>query len=548
MTTSASAEDFSSVDRVYRVDRDPVPDWLEQFPVLVGDDFPAEPGPWPGAEHPGGDGGSGQRRRRSRPRRGLRRLLDVTVGFVGLLIVLAVIAYTMPVPVLDDYLRTQVTSQIAAHLSCAGAAATKAEVSLGPGRVLPQLVHDRLDQVRLTVPDAAVGGAQHAQVQASLTGLTGLRASNQRVEKIDSSTTITFTDMPEPATGPRPTYGHAPDGSLTLTVPMTHGLSDGVSSVLFLTLSLHGENVIATPQKLLLFKKLLPANKVSAVTGGVRVTQLPHLPAGLKYTSVGVAGDGVHVGLGGTVVTPLSSLPSQSNGRAVTYTVRNGQLGITSTAIDLAPIFKAMVTIWVSPQLQGDRLVMVPQSVTALGEDRPTSDVVASLVLGQIDPKSLVTPLPKLPSGVAYRAASVDADGVKVVVGGVTVNPFSKMPPSGNGLPTTYGAQDGLLTVTTKGMPASGAKSTITLYSVPRITGSVMDVSPQQIEVLGALFPAQDVLSEIGAQNTTYQLDALPSGMSYTGVQVLPDGIRVLVNGRNVVLGRGLPGQVCPRP
>jgi hypothetical protein len=97
-------------------------------------------------------------------------------------------------------------------------------------------------------------------------------------------------------------------------------------------------------------------------------------------------------------------------------------------------------------------------------------------------------------------------------------------------------------------MPDTGGRSTITLFSVPRIVGTTMDVSPQQIEVLGARFPAADVLSEIGAQNTTYRLDVLPAGMSYAGVDVPPGGIRVLVSGKNVTLGRGLPGRTCPAP
>lgn len=486
----------------------------------------------------------GRRPRRPRRHRLLTGVLRGAGGLVVVVMLLALAAYYLPIPMLDAYLNDKVTGEIAAHLSCPGGPATAPQVKLGPGRVLPQLLHDRLNQVHLLVPDVAVGGAKHAQVEAALTGLTGLRDSRQRVDRIESSTTIKFADMPPPLTGPRPTYGYA-GGALSLTVPMTHGLSKGVTSTLFLRLALRGESVIATPEKLLLFNKVIAASKVSAVTGGVRITQLPHLPAGLHYTSVSVGRDGVHVGLSGVVVTPLSSLPPVAGGKKVTYSVRNGQLGISSVAINLWPILRESVTIWVTPQLQGNQLVMVPQSVTALGKDRPTSDWIASFVLKQVDPASLVTQLPALPSGVSYRSASVDAEGVKVVVGGVTVNPFSKMPPSGNGLPTRYGAQDGYLTVTTTGMPDTGKQSSIVLYSIPKITGTTMDVSPQQIEILGSLFPAADVLSQIGAQNTSYQLDPLPAGMGYTGVQVLPQGIRVLVSGQNVVLGRGLPGQKC---
>jgi hypothetical protein len=116
--------------------------------------------------------------------------------------------------------------------------------------------------------------------------------------------------------------------------------------------ALRGECVIATQRRLLLFKKMIPAGAVSGVTGGVRVAPLMQLPAGLKYTSVSVGKDGVHVGLGGVVVTPLSGLPPVSSGRKVTYSVRNGLLGITASGIDLESIFSADATIWVAPQLR----------------------------------------------------------------------------------------------------------------------------------------------------------------------------------------------------
>lgn len=553
MTTPVPVDDASGSEPTVA----DVPYWFHERATTVGDDSAGEallphPRPHPHARqnpHPSAAADAGSLHRPRAHRHKLRnRLLGGGLGAVLVLVLLAVFAVFEPVPFLDDYLKAKVAGQVAAQLACPGSAAPAVRVDVGGGRVLPQLLHDRLSQVHLVVPDTAIGGAQHARVEATLTGVSGLRSSAQRTERIESSTTIAFADMPAPATGPRPAYGRAADGSLTLTVPLTDDLSRGVASVLFLSLSLRGESVIATPRQLLLFKKMIPAGEVSGVTGGVRVTPLPHLPAGLKYTSVSVTNDGVHVGLNGVVVTPLSSLPPVSNGKKVRYSVRNGLLGITSSAIDLEPIFSADVTIWVAPQLQGNKLVMVPQSVTALGEDRPTSDWIASLVLEQIDPASLVTSLPTVPSGVSYKSASVDSQGVKVVVGGVTVSPFSKMPPSGNGLPTTYGAQNGFLTVTTTGMPDTGGRSTITLFSVPRIVGTTMDVSPQQIEVLGARFPAADVLSEIGAQNTTYRLDVLPAGMSYAGVDVPPGGIRVLVSGKNVTLGRGLPGRTCPAP
>ena len=106
------------------------------------------------------------------------------------------------------------------------------------------------------------------------------------------------------------------------------------------------------------------------------------------------------------------------------------------------------------------------------------------------------------------------------------------------------GAQDGLLTATAKG--GAGDATPIVLHSTPVIHGRTLDISPSRIEMFGTLFPAGDVLSQVRAQQTAFPLQALASGLAYSGVDVRPDGLSIHVSGRNVDLPRGsLTGGGC---
>jgi hypothetical protein len=491
-------------------------------------------------------GGSGSLKR---PRRRRHRLRRVALVSVLVIVLVGLVFRFVPIPMLDAYLSDKVTQEIAARMACPGSSGPAVQVRLGGGPVLPQLLRGRLSQVHVVVPDTAIGGAAHARVEVTLEGVTEFRSDTPRAERLESSTTIAFADMPPPEVGPAPVYSRGPDGSLAMTQPMTPEQTKHVTSVQYMSLSLRGNPVVATPERLKLFDQMLDAGKLpEEVTGGAVVTPLPKLPAGLAYTGVGVQQDGVHVRLDGVVVRPLSTLPTEADGKQVSYSVRDGELGITSTAIDLAPIYKAEVTIWTVPRLQGNALTMVPQSVEVLGADRSTTSMLGSLVLSQVDPASLTTQLPVLPSGVRYKSVSVDSGGVKVAVGGETVQPLSTLPPPEHGLPYRYGAADGYLTVTTTGMPAND-HSMITSYAFPRIVGTnTLDSTPQRILIFDHPFPARNVFAVIGDQHTTYSLEQLPDGLRYSGVQVPPEGFRLLVSGENVALTQGLPGQTCPAP
>ena len=187
----------------------------------------------------------------------------------------------------------------------------------------------------------------------------------------------------------------------------------------------------------------------------------------------------------------------------------------------------------------------MPQSVEILGANRPPDDLLARIVLGQVKQTSLSRQLPALPPGVRYRSVSVDDAGVKVAVGGVTVRPLSELS-SGDGRPTTFGAENGLLTATVKGGNPDGSPTPIVLYANPRITGGKLDIAPQQIEMVGFLFPADSVLAQVQSRDTSYPLQALPTNLEYRSVEVLPEGLRITMSGKNVVLQKGqLAGSKC---
>jgi hypothetical protein len=137
----------------------------------------------------------------------------------------------------------------------------------------------------------------------------------------------------------------------------------------------------------------------------------------------------------------------------------------------------------------------------------------------------------------------VDAGGIKVALGGVTVRAFSTLPQP-QGRPTTFGAENGLLTATANG--GSGEATPIVLYAQPRIRGNALDIAPDQIEMFGARFPAANVLAEVKSQQTAFALQKLSAGLGYRGVEVLESGLRIRLEGRDVTMARGsLTGTTC---
>lgn len=474
-----------------------------------------------------------------------RRLVKRLVWGVALMLLAAmsIIYAPVAVPFADDYLTNKVTERIAVQMACPGSTTPPPQITLKGGRIPPQLVSRKLSEIQLSVPDTAVGGVQHATFAATLRGVTQPTPDTAHADSLDASITLGFADLPAPPDGPRPSFGRAEDGSLIVTVTPSAEQSQAtkVKGTLFLKLDLQGETLIATPQWLQLFGHLVPAAKVSALTGGARSQKLPRLPGGLKYTSITPEKDGLHVALDGAVTTPLSDLPTSVGQQTVSYVAEKGRLGI-STVFNAPLIGEVPLTIFTAPRLRGSTLALVPQSVRILGADRGPDDAIAKAVLTNIKQADLTRRLPALPSGVKYRSVSVDRAGIKMAVGGVVVKPFSEMPPDSDGRKPVFSAQNGLLTATSEGMSPQGSPMPLTLFASPKIADNALVLAPQTIQMFDTLFPAADVLSEIKTHPTTFPLQVLPDNLSYTGVEVLTDGLRVTVSGTDVALSKGLMG------
>jgi hypothetical protein len=461
------------------------------------------------------------------------------------LMVLPLAMLVLPVPGLDGYLTRLATERVMSGLACPGEPAPAARIRFTGGRLLPQFLRGRLSGIELTLPDVTIGGARHAALTATLRNVSQPRPGITHVGSMDASITIGFADMPSPPDGSSPIYGRSPDGSLTIEVIPPAEAARNVKATMFLRLDLRGNSLTPVPQRLLLFGHMLPAAQVTTLTGGVRPQTLPPLPDGVSYKSITAEKDGLHVALGGTATTPLSELPTTVNGQTVSYRAENGLLGISSTR-NLPLIGSIPLTILTEPRLDGSTLTLVPRTVKVLGGNHPADDPIAKIVLSQARKEDFTRPLPALPSGVRYLSASVDAAGIRVAIGGVTIEPFSVLPATVNGRATRYGAEDGLLTATVTGAPQNGPPAPITLSTRPTINANTLDLTPHEIWMFDLPFPAKDVLAEVKTPVTTYPLQPLPAHLAYTGVEVLPRGLRMSLSGRNIDLGRGmLAGTGC---
>jgi LmeA-like phospholipid-binding len=478
-------------------------------------------------------------------RRRLGRRTRWLVYVLAPLVALPLAMLVLPVPGLDGYLTRVATERVGGGLACPGEPAPPARIRFTGGRLLPQFLHGRLSGIELSLPDATIGGVRHAAFTAKLRDVSQPHPGTTHVGSMDASITIGFANMPSPPDGSPPTYGRSPDGSLTIEVVPPAEVARNVRATMFLRLDLRGNTLTPVPQRLLLFGHTVPAAQVASLTGGLRPKTLPPLPDGVSYQSVTPERDGLHVALGGVATTPLSELPTTVNGQKVSYQAENGLLGISS-ARDLPLIGSIPLTIFTEPRLDGDTLTLVPRSVKVLGGNRPADDPIAKIVLSQARKEDFTRSLPALPSGVRYLSASVDAAGIKVAIGGVTVEPFSVLPATVDGRATTYAAQDGLLAATATGAPENGAPAPIMLSTRPTIVGDTLDLTPHEIRMFGLPFPAKDVLAEVKTSVTTYPLQPLPAHLGYRGVEVLPQGLRINLSGRNIDFGRGmLAGTGC---
>jgi hypothetical protein len=463
-----------------------------------------------------------------------RRRLFWSGGVFAFLAVAAVVVLTLPVPGLQGYLAGQVGGEVADQVACPGVLPGPPAVTVGGGRLVPQVLRGRFSEIKVAVPDVTLSGVPHASFAATMRDVGKPSGGVTRVGSFDGTIKVGFKNLPAPS---GTTFARAGDGSLTARTVIPAAASKDVKAELFLSMRIKGETAESVPSRLRIFGRTLPAGQVGDLTGGVRKQRLPHLPAGVTYRSIEPRADGVHVSLAGISTTPLSTLPTSVGGHDVTYSAANGLLNINTSIVKIP-----VATIRTRPVLAGGTLTLRPTAVHALGSDHSTGDPLAKLVLGQIDQKDLTRTLPALPGGVTYRSVTVDPAGIHVTIGGTTVQPFSSLPQDA-GHPAVFGARDGLLTATATG---SGAATPIVLHSQPVIHGRTLDLAPSEIEMFGTRFPAADVLSEVKGQQTAYPLQATAKGLAYAGVSVQADGLLIHVTGRQVDLPRGsLTGGGC---
>jgi hypothetical protein len=457
-----------------------------------------------------------------------------------LLLAAGLLVLTVPVPFLEGYLERQVTERVSAQVACPGAAPP--QITVEGGRMVPQLLQKKLTRIRVTVPDATLSGVPHSAFTATLldvrqTGPGQSQVGRSQVGKLDAAITAGFADLPTPAGTGAPTFKPAADGGLAVNVVMPAKAADHVRAKLFLKMRLRGETAESVPQRLEIFGRTVPAAQVTDLTGGVRTEKLPHLPAGVTYRSITPQRDGVHVALSGVSTTPLTTLPTDVGGHTIAYSAAGGLLDL-STSVGVKPIINVPLTIHTKPTLAGTTLTLVPQTVRILGADRKLTDPLARLVLTQIDQKDLTRTLPTLPAGVGYRSVSVDSSGIKVVISGVNVKPFAALQQPPDGRPTTFGAENGLLTAAASG--GTGSPTPVTLYAKPAVTANTLAIQPTQIEMFGIRFPAADVLAQVTSPPTSFPLQKLPPGLTYQSVQVLPKGLLIHLSGANVTLTKGV--------
>lgn len=470
-----------------------------------------------------------------------RRWIRWSAYGLAALLVLGLALTSVPVPYLNSLLAGYLSDRIASQTACPGATAKPPTVTVKGGALLPQLMRRRLSEIELSIPELSANGAKRAVFTATLREVSQPEPETTHVGAMAATIDIGFADLPPPPPGqPVPSnYAQGEDGALAVSVTVDPEAAKNVRTKLYLKMDLNGRTMTSTPQQMTIFGKTLPAAKVRAMTGGPRKQTLPALPAGLAYKSISPERDGLHVRLDGVSTTPLNTLPTEFGGQTVSYVAKNGLLGI-STAVKVPPIVDIPLTIFVEPRLRNATMTMVPRSVEIFGANRPATDPIAQLVFSQIDPKDLTRKLPALPAGLRYRSVRVDSAGIQVAVGGVTVQPYSQLPVPKGSPPTTFGAENGLLTASTIG--AGGRTMPVVVYSKPTITENTLDLRPQRIRMFDTMFDAKDVFAEVEPQPTTFALQPLPTGLRYDGVEVLPEGLRINLSGTDVTLGPDLLG------
>ncbi|MFI7433658.1 LmeA family phospholipid-binding protein [Micromonospora haikouensis] len=141
----------------------------------------------------------------------------------------------------------------------------------------------------------------------------------------------------------------------------------------------------------------------------------------------------------------------------------------------------------------------------------------------------------RLPGEQSARVGALD---LRIRVG------FEALPGTVGERPVHYRGVGGLLAVETTA-PMAGQQLPVTVLARPAIDAGRLTVTPTEVEVLGMRRPAGAKLVErlTGGRDLSRPLPALPAGLSWQGVDVADDGLRLRLTGHDLTLPGGGDGR-----
>ncbi|MFC8849652.1 MULTISPECIES: DUF2993 domain-containing protein [unclassified Micromonospora] len=149
------------------------------------------------------------------------------------------------------------------------------------------------------------------------------------------------------------------------------------------------------------------------------------------------------------------------------------------------------------------------------------------------------------------RAAEVDAELSRVRLPGeqparigaldlrIKVG-FDALPGTVGDRPVSFRGVGGLLAVETT-VPLAGQQLPVTVFARPAIDAGRLTITPTEIEVLGMRRSAGAGLVDrlTGGRDLSRPLPTLPAGLSWQGVDVADDGLRLSLTGHDLTLPGG---------
>ena len=192
-------------------------------------------------------------------------------------------------------------ASVAQHRVACGAGLTEAPtVVLGGFPFLTQVASGRYTSVDVRARNVDLGDLTAAVVHANLAGVSLIPGGGVHAEHVRVYVTMAYSVLPAEVAGRRLTYRAAGD---LLAISATAGTGDRDLPVTVLAeVEIRGDAMTIRPRGV----QVLGVATLGRSTGaGVLQLsrELPPLPARLSYRSVTVAGDGLHVRIGGDDVT-----------------------------------------------------------------------------------------------------------------------------------------------------------------------------------------------------------------------------------------------------